>query len=98
MDPPFLKARPLHGLLLLSRFVFASGLKLLVREEKSAAGIIYVPQQGRRGHNLTNVWGQLVRTAFCCVPEVGSGGRGLLSCEPRGWRAWMWIASTGTPC
>ncbi|XP_078022757.1 uncharacterized protein LOC144462563 [Epinephelus lanceolatus] len=31
-----------------------------VRGKKSAAGIIYVPLQGRRGHNLTNVWGQLV--------------------------------------
>ncbi|KAK2817558.1 hypothetical protein Q5P01_025749 [Channa striata] len=26
----------------------------------ATAGIIYVPLQGRRGHNLTNVWGQLV--------------------------------------
>lgn len=57
-----------HGLLLFSRFVFASWLNLLVGEEKTVAGIIYVPLQGRRGHNLTNVWGQLVRTAFCCVP------------------------------
>lgn len=77
--------RPVHGLLLFSRFVFAFWLNLLVREEKTAAGIIYVPLQGRRGHNLTNVWGQLVRTAFCCVPcaEVASGGRVLLSCVLR---------------
>lgn len=77
--------RPVHGLLLFSRFVFASWLNLLVLEEKTAVGIIYVPLQGRRGHNLTNVWGQLVRTAFCRVScaEVGSGGRVLLSCVLR---------------
>lgn len=34
--------------------------------------IIYVPLQGRRGHNLTNVWGQLVRTAF--LRRGGGGG------------------------
>lgn len=63
-----------------------------------------MPQQGRRGHNLTNVWGQLVRTAFCCVPcaEVGEEVELLLSCvaEVTGGgdgRARMWINTAGTP-
>lgn len=42
-----------------------------------------MPLQGRRGHNLTNVWGQLVRTAFCCVPCAEVGSRVLLSCVLR---------------
>lgn len=79
-----LPTRPVHGLLLFSRFVFASWLNFLARGEKIAAGIIYVPLQGRRGHNLTNVWGQLVRTAFCCVPCAEVGSTAKLCAEVKG--------------
>lgn len=43
-------------------------------EASRARGIIYAPLQGRRRQNLTNVWGQLVRTA-CCSACGGISGR-----------------------
>lgn len=75
VDPPFLKNPPtphptvhhgLYGLLLSSRFVFPILIELSSeRVKKTSIRIIHVPKQGHRGHNLTNVWGQLVSTAFC---------------------------------
>lgn len=94
-----LPTRTLHGLLLFSRFVFASWLNFLALGEKIAVGIIYVPLQGRRGHNLTNVWGQLVRTAFCCVPwaEIGSTAKLCAEVKSGGDRKMDLETSIGTP-
>lgn len=65
LKPP-LPALPygVHGLLLSSRSVFSILVELSSVRVKNSIRIIYVPLQGRRGHNLTNVWGQLVSTAF----------------------------------